>query len=202
VAIGALPAVMIDAMNSIQPVAPSSHLVPASPVPRLAATALDGATYLIIPAVLLPLGLLLARSGIVLRPLVVNGVGLVLVILPATLWATWWEAGQKGATPGKRLLRLRVLHEQARALPSARQSVVRNMIKIALPWELGHTVALGYANMAGGEVPVWLWALTALTYGWLLGNLVLLIIPSRKPVHDRLAGTVVVRAELADYGDY
>jgi hypothetical protein len=26
--------------------------------------------------------------------------------------------------------------------------------------------------------------------------------PFRKPVHDRLAGTVVVRAELADYGDY
>jgi hypothetical protein len=68
VAIGPLPAVMIDAMNSIQPVAPSSHLVPASPVPRLAASALDGATYLIIPAVLLPLGLLLARNGIVLGP--------------------------------------------------------------------------------------------------------------------------------------
>ena len=62
-------------------------------------------------------------------------------------------------------------------------------------------MALGYANMAGGEVPAWLWTLTALTYGWLLGNLVLLIISSRKPVHDRLAGTVVVRAELADYGD-
>jgi uncharacterized RDD family membrane protein YckC len=56
--------------------------------------------------------------------------------------------------------------------------------------------------MARGEVPAWLWTLTALTYGWLLGNLVLLIIPSRKPVHDRLVGTVVVRAELADYGDY
>jgi hypothetical protein len=87
-------------MNSIQPVAPSSHLVPASPVPRLAATALDGPTYLIIPAVLLPLGLLLARNGIVPSPLAVNGVGLVLVILPASLWATWWEAASKGATPG------------------------------------------------------------------------------------------------------
>lgn len=93
---------------------------------------------------LLPLGLLLARNGIVPSPLAVNGVGLVLVILPASLWATWWEAASKGAaTPGKRLLRLRVLHEQARALPSARQSAVRDMIKIALPWELGHTVALG-----------------------------------------------------------
>ena len=189
-------------MNSIQPVAPSSHLVPASPVPRLAASALDGATYLIIPAVLLPLGLLLARNGIVLGPLVVNGVGLVLVILPATLWATWWEAAPKGATPGKRLLRLRVLDEQARALPSARQSVVRNMIKIALPWAGAHGGAgvREHGRWRGAGLVVW--TLTALTYGWLLGNLVLLIIPSRKPVHDRLVGTVVVRAELADYGDY
>ena len=68
-AIGMLPAVMIDRDELHSAVAPSSHLVPASPVPRLAATALNGATYLIIPAVLLPLGLLLARNGIVLSPL-------------------------------------------------------------------------------------------------------------------------------------
>ena len=89
-------------------------------------------------------------------------------------------------------------------MPSARakrRSVTRS--KSRCPGSWGHTVALGYANMAGGEVPVWSRALTALTYGWLLGNLVLLIIPSRKPVHCiGSPGTVVVRAELADYGDY
>jgi hypothetical protein len=62
---------------------------------------------------------------------------------------------------------------------------------IALPSELGHTVALGYAYAEGSAVPSWLWALTAVTYGWLLLNLILLIIPSHRPVHDRLARTVV-----------
>ncbi len=66
------------------------------------------------------------------------------------------------------------------------------MIRIALPWELGHSVALGYAYTEGSNVPVWLWMLTAIISGWLIINLILLII-SRKPLHDRLAGTIVVR---------
>lgn len=154
---------------------------------------LDAATYLVIPAVLVPLGLLLARQGVGLSPLVVNGIGLVLVIAPATTWAAWWEARPRGATPGKRWRRLTVYDERTQGLPSGQQSFARNVIKIAAPWELGHTVALGYASTGAGDVPAWLWALTVIIYGWLLANLVLLIIPSHKPLHDRLARTVVVR---------
>jgi uncharacterized RDD family membrane protein YckC len=65
------------------------------------------------------------------------------------------------------------------------------MIRIALPWELSHTVALGYAFTESSNVPVWLWMLSAIIYGWLISNLILLIM-SRKPLHDRLAGTIVV----------
>jgi hypothetical protein len=36
--------------------------------------------------------------------------------------------------------------------------------------------------------------LTAITYGWVLANLILLFLPSGKPVPDRLAGTVVPAA--------
>jgi uncharacterized RDD family membrane protein YckC len=57
-------------------------------------------------------------------------------------------------------------------------------------------VALGYANLGGGVVPVWLWVLTVITYGWVLANFILLIIPSAKPLHDRLARTVVTRAQF------
>ena len=69
---------------------------PAPTAPRLAAMGLDATTYLIIPAVLIPLGLLLAGKGIVFSPLVVNGIGLVLVIAPATTWAAWREARPRG----------------------------------------------------------------------------------------------------------
>ena len=60
----------------------------AAALPRAAAFALDAATYLIIPALLLPLGLLLVRHGVVLNSTAVNAIGLVLVIAPATAWAT------------------------------------------------------------------------------------------------------------------
>ena len=39
----------------------------------------------------------------------------------------------------------------------------------------------------------WLWILTAILYGWLLVNLILLMIPSHKPLHDRLTHTIVLR---------
>jgi uncharacterized RDD family membrane protein YckC len=73
------------------------------------------------------------------------------------------------------------------------------MIKIAVPWELGHTVALGCAYQRGDAMPDWLWALTALSYGWLLLNLILLTTPSHKPLHDRLAHTIVVPKARTDH---
>ena len=182
---------MGDVMSQTQGAAPPAGRLSAPPLPRLAAVAVDGATYLIIPALLVPIGLLLSRRGVTLSSLTVNAIGLAVVIAPATAWAAWWEARPRGRTPGKRLLRLQVIDQRTRALPSPRQALVRNLIKITLPWELGHTVALGYAYTEGSVVPGWLWALTAVTYGWLLLNLILLIIPSHRPVHDRLARTVV-----------
>jgi uncharacterized RDD family membrane protein YckC len=142
-------------MNRIRDNASPSHRVTAPPLPRLAGVVVDGATYLILPALLLPLGLLLIRRGVMLNSLAVNAIGFALVIAPATAWAAWWEARPRGATPGKRLRRLQVIDERSRAVPVARQCLVRNLIKIALPWQLGHTVALGFAN-AGNDVPVWL----------------------------------------------
>jgi hypothetical protein len=67
------------------------------------------------------------------------------------------------------------------------------VIKIAVPWELGHTVALWFANLGAADVPLGLRVLTAIIYGWLAVNLILLIIASHTPLHDRLAHTVVVR---------
>jgi uncharacterized RDD family membrane protein YckC len=189
-------AIMGTVMCSTQHAASPSRLLPAPPLSRLAAVAVDGATYLIIPALLIPLGLLLGRRGVTLSSLAVNGIGFAFVIAPATAWAAWWEARPRGATAGKRLLRLQVIDRRTGGLPSGRQALVRNLVKITVPWELGHAVALGYANLEGGEVPVWLWVLTAITYGWVLANLVLLLMRSGKPAHDRLARTVVTRAQF------
>jgi uncharacterized RDD family membrane protein YckC len=151
--------------------------------------------YLIIPALLLPLGLLLMQRRVMLSSLTVNALALALVIASATAWAAWRQARPRGATVGKRLLRLRVVDEKTRAMPPGRQALVRNLIKITLPWELGHTVALSYATLGGNPVPPWLWALTVITYGWVLANLLLVVLPSGKPAHDRLARTIVLPAQ-------
>jgi hypothetical protein len=61
-------------MNADQSDTPTPR-VPAPPLPRLAAFALDAATYLIIPALLLPVGLLLIRYGVTLGAVAVNAIG-------------------------------------------------------------------------------------------------------------------------------
>jgi hypothetical protein len=55
---------------------------------------------LIIPALLLPLGLLLIRHGVILSSVAINAIGLVLVIAPATAWASWREAQNMALTMG------------------------------------------------------------------------------------------------------
>jgi uncharacterized RDD family membrane protein YckC len=110
-----------------------ARLVSAPALPRLTAFALDAVTYLIIPALLLPLDLLLIRHGVMLSSAAVNAIGLVLVIAPATAWATWCETRPREATLGKRLLRLGVLAETTEALVPTSRSLARNVIKIALP---------------------------------------------------------------------
>jgi uncharacterized RDD family membrane protein YckC len=112
----------------------------APPLPRLAALAIDVATYLIIPALKV---LLLIQRGVMLSSLAVNALALVLVIAPATGWAARCEARPRGATVGKRLRPLRVIDQKTRALPSGRQALVRNLIKITLPWELGSHRGVG-----------------------------------------------------------
>jgi hypothetical protein len=72
-----------------------------SAIARLAALAVDGATYLIIPALLLPLGLLLTQRGLMLSSLAVNALALALVIAPATAWAAWCEGRPRGANRGQ-----------------------------------------------------------------------------------------------------
>jgi hypothetical protein len=59
-------------------------LAAAPALPRLAAFAVDAATYLIIPALLVPLGMLLVRQGVRLNSAAVNAIGLAFVIAPAT----------------------------------------------------------------------------------------------------------------------
>ena len=58
--------------------------------------------------------------------------------VPVTVWFAGWEATAGGATPGKRLLGLRVLTTSGDRLTWPR-SLVRTALKFTIPWELAHT---------------------------------------------------------------
>src|SRR6185312_16392262 len=64
-----------------------------------------------------------------------NLVGLA-VVAPVVAGAAWFESRLRAATPGKRVLGLLVEHDGAR--PTFRRALLRNTVKIGVPWLLGH----------------------------------------------------------------
>jgi uncharacterized RDD family membrane protein YckC len=111
--------------------------------------------------------------------------------VPVTLWFAFWEAGPRGATPGKRLLGLRVSRLDGGEL-SWPGSLLHSTVKIAVPWELAHTGVWNSLAWPGPEAPV-----NAVLFSVANGLLVLyvvmlfvLFVGARRPPYDRLAGSI------------
>ena len=77
-------------------------------------------------------------TGRVLAQLVIFAVLFAVLTVPVAVWLAGWEASPGGATPGKRLLGLRVLTVSGDRLTWPR-SLLRTALKFTLPWELAHT---------------------------------------------------------------
>lgn len=110
-------------------------------------------------------------------------VSMVLTI-PVMLWLAWWEANRH-STPGKRVFGLRVDADDG--LLSFRRGVLRSAFKVALPWELIHAAIW---QTRGRDVTALAVVLVGLTY-LVVGVQVVLLCRGGRPVHDRLAHTVV-----------
>jgi uncharacterized RDD family membrane protein YckC len=124
-------------------------------------------------------------GGRILAQLVVIAV----LTVPVTLWFAWWEAAPRGATPGKRLLGLRVRRLAGGGL-SWPGSLLRSSAKIAVPWELAHTGVWNSLVWPGPDATVNI-VLFTVANGVLVLNLVMLFVGARRPLYDRLADTVV-----------
>jgi uncharacterized RDD family membrane protein YckC len=116
---------------------------------RVAAFLIDWLCIIAYAVVLVPFGVALTRAGIDLSPWVLNAGAFLILIVPATVWLAGWERGGRGATPGKRLLKLRVIGRRPDASLGWSRSLARSALKLALPWELGHTS--GYAFASGAD---------------------------------------------------
>ncbi len=157
-------------------------------VRRFRAYLRDCVSYAAIAAAEVPLGLLLTRKGREVSPRLVAALSSVPPVA-ATIWAAVAEQGRAGATWGKRAEHLRVGSERSSAGLS--RMLVRNSIKIALPWTLGHVVAYGAASgrLDRGDRRIW-FALVA-NAALVTATTLLAVTGSGRAIHDRVSGTRV-----------
>jgi len=127
-----------------------------------------------------------------------NIVGFVTLIVPITITASGFEGSARHATPGKRLLRLRVDRWSGGGAGFAR-SLLRNGIKYALPWELGHTAVFALFGVTSAPSASTVVVLVG-AYGLPLLSLALLFVNGAS-LHDRIAGTQVVTDDPELEGD-
>jgi uncharacterized RDD family membrane protein YckC len=165
---------------------------------RVAAWGID---WLIISAyavALVPLGRLLVNHSVRLPSLGWNAASFVVLVVPATVWLAAWEGSRSGATPGKRLLDLRVevLREDD---VSRRRAAARNALKIALPWELGHTAAFLLVDpKASGSTVLVGMASGVLACALAAGYVASLFIGTGRTPYDHAAATRVVHSPAAE----
>lgn len=161
---------------------------------RARAYLVDGVLYLGVAVLEVPFGLAANRFGWSSNRALVYAASAVPPIVAAVV-AARAEAGPHQATLGKRrhnLIVVPVSPGSSEPRISTANGLRRNFVKITVPWQLGHTVALS-ASWGGFEErdPLTL-ASAALTYPllgamawtWLRGN--------GRALHDRAAGTRVV----------
>ena len=165
---------------------------------RVAAWAVD---WLIISAyavALVPVGLLLVDRSVRLPSLGWNAASFVVLIVPTTVWLAAWESGRSGATPGKRLLGLRVRLTREGDVGRWR-AAVRNALKVALPWELGHTAAFLLAEpTASGSTVLAGTASGVLACALAAGYLASLFIGTGRTPYDHAVASCVVRSPAVE----
>ena len=113
--------------------------------------------------------------------------------VPVTGWFAGWEAGPGGATPGKRLLGLRVLTTDGDRVAWPR-SLLRTAVKFTIPWELAHTAVWNLLVWPGDRAAALDAVLLGVANAAIVVDVAMLFVGSRRPPHDRVAGTVVAEA--------
>jgi uncharacterized RDD family membrane protein YckC len=117
-------------------------------------------------------------------------VAFAVLTVPVTAWFAGWEATVGGATPGKRLLGLRVLTVGGERLAWPR-SLLRTALKFTLPWELAHTAVWDLLVWPGDRSAALDTLLLSVANAVIVVDVVCLFVGSRRTPYDRVAGTLV-----------
>ncbi|KAF0258636.1 RDD family protein [Clavibacter michiganensis subsp. michiganensis] len=151
----------------------------------------------LVAAVTVPLFLIGATAS--LAPVAENAVAALVTVVPITIALAVMESGPRQSTPGKRARRLVVRDARTGDALPFRRALLRNAVKVALPWAVGHAAVyaiVGTSGTTGGtrtSVPAGVEALTAIAYVLPAVWLVTLLLGSGRTPYDRIAGAVVAR---------
>ena len=151
----------------------------------------------LVAAITVPLFLVGATAS--LPPVAENAVAALVTVVPITIALAVMESGPRQSTPGKRARRLVVRDARTGDALPFRRALLRNAVKIALPWAVGHAAvyaivgASGATGGVGASVPPGVEALTAIAYVLPAVWLVTLLLGSGRTPYDRIAGAVVAR---------
>ncbi len=113
--------------------------------------------------------------------------------LVATVVAAARESSPLAATPGKRRYGLLVKTNKGQKLPFGR-ALLRNAVKIGLPWQAGHTIAVGAAFGGFDEMDPLTVGATVVTYPLVAAMLASVALREGRSIHDRIARSKVLPA--------
>ena len=155
-------------------------------VRRVLAVAVDWLVVVLWGGVLFG-GVMILTSGNPPRPenpWKAQGIGLLTMTGPVTLYFALCESSALRASLGKRVLGLVVSGETGERLLFG-SALLRNAIKF-VPWEFGHTVAQQAAFSGEGGFPVWVWGPATVALVGPVWWLIAMIATGRTP-YDRWA---------------
>jgi uncharacterized RDD family membrane protein YckC len=115
-------------------------------------------------------------------------IGIAVVVLPATIGLTALEAGRYEATPGKVKYGLRVRRDPTGERISWGRSLLRNLLKLGVPWTLMHLAVVSVAASLAADALIGAVVSAAVPIAYVVS----LFVGDGRTIYDRLAGTMVI----------
>jgi uncharacterized RDD family membrane protein YckC len=123
-----------------------------------------------------------------------NVVSALVTAVPLTIFLAVLESGSRQASVGKRVLGLKVVGVGDGGRLSFASALLRNMLKVAVPWTVGHAAAIALVGSGSTTIGPGLGALTAAAYVLPIAYVVSLFVGEGRTPYDRAGAARVVRA--------
>lgn len=154
----------------------------------------DWLCFLVWLALLAAIGIPLYLSGLTTgwSAATTNVVSALVTAVPLTVFLAVLESGPRQATIGKRVLGLEVVAVRDGGRLTFAWALLRNALKVAVPWTVGHAAAIGLVGSP--TLGPGLMILTAAAYVLPIVYVVALFVGAGRTPYDRAGRARVVRA--------